>query len=227
MTSRFQKIGVICGVTTEAEAFVAGRAYATEQVGGLSVSRMALGAREIAVICSGIGKVNAAVAATALALRFDVDLLLVVGTAGKLSGIAGDCFMITEALQGDYGAQRPGEFVHYTAGSWPIGPAEVLYFQAEPLPDIGLPTARIVSGDAFVECPDHGAGLRDRLGGDLVDMETAAVAQAAGRLGLPWAAVKATTDDANGESAGDFKTNLARAAGQAAAALERAIGLLG
>jgi adenosylhomocysteine nucleosidase len=224
---KFQKIGIICGVEAEAAAFVAGRAFATEQVGELSIARMALGGREISVVCSGVGKVNAGVAATVLALRYGVDLLLVVGTAGKLSAIAGDCFVITEAVQGDYGAQRSGEFVHYTAGSWPIGAAEVVNFSAEPLPDVGLPSARIVSGDAFVECADHGAGLRDRLGGDLVDMETAAVAQAAGRLGLPWAAIKATTDDANGESAEDFSANLARAAGLAAAALERAIGLLG
>lgn len=226
MTLRFHKIGIICGVEAEAEAFVAGRAHATEQIGELSVARMALGGREVSVVCSGIGKVNAGVAATVLALRYEVDLLLVVGTAGKLSAIAGDCFMMTEAVQGDYGAQRLGEFVHYTAGSWPIGPAEVVHFAAHPLPDIGLPKARIVSGDAFVECPDHGAGLRDRLGGDLVDMETAAVAQAAGRLGLPWAAIKATTDDANGTSAGDFNANLARAARLAAAALEQAITLL-
>jgi adenosylhomocysteine nucleosidase len=226
MTLRFQKVGIITGVAAEAEAFVAGRAYATQQVGAFSIMQLILGGRGIAVVHSGIGKVNAAVAATVLALRYDVDLLLVVGTAGKLSAIAGDCFMITEAVQGDYGAQRPGEFVHYTAGSWPIGPAEVVHFAAEPLPDVGIPKARIVSGDAFVECPEHGAGLRDRLGGDLVDMETAAVAQAAGRLGLPWAAIKATTDDANGESVGDFNANLARAAGLAAAALERAIGLL-
>ncbi|CAN5120705.1 hypothetical protein BH09PSE3_BH09PSE3_20380 [soil metagenome] len=223
---KFQKIGIITGVAAEAEAFVAGRAYATERAGELSVARLALAGRDIAVVHSGIGKVNAAVSATVLALRYDVDLLLVVGTAGKLSTIPGDCFVITEAVQGDYGAQRPGEFVHYTAGSWPIGPAEVVHFAAVPLPDVGLPNARIVSGDAFVECPEHSAGLRDRLGGDLVDMETAAVAQAAGRLGLPWAAIKATTDDANSESAGDFNANLARAAGLAAAALERAIALL-
>jgi adenosylhomocysteine nucleosidase len=227
MTLRFQIIGIICGVEAEAEAFVSGRAHAIERVGEMSVARMALGGRDIAVVHSGIGKVNAAVAATVLALRYKVDLLLVVGTAGKLSAIPGDCFMITEAVQGDYGAQRPGEFVHYTAGSWPIGPAEVGHFAAHPLPDVGIANARIVSGDAFVECPDHSAGLLDRLGGDLVDMETAAVAQAAGRLGLPWAAIKATTDDANGESVGDFNANLARAAGLAAGALERAIGLLG
>ena len=49
------------------------------------------------------------------------------------------------------------------------------------------------------------------------------MAQVAERLGLPWAAIKATTDEANGESAGDFSANLARAARRAADAAEAVI----
>jgi adenosylhomocysteine nucleosidase len=45
-------------------------------------------------------------------------------------------------------------------------------------------------------------------------------------LGLPWAAIKATTDEANGESAGDFQENLRDAAQRAAEAAERAIAQL-
>ena len=58
--------------------------------------------------------------------------------------------------------------------------------------------------------------MATQLDAALVDMETAAVAQVAERFGLPWAAIKATTDEANGESAGDFSANLARAARRAA-----------
>jgi adenosylhomocysteine nucleosidase len=54
-------------------------------------------------------------------------------------------------------------------------------------------------------------------------MEVAAVAQAAEALGLPWAAIKAVTDGADGESAGDFNANLKRAARKAADAMERLI----
>ena len=54
-------------------------------------------------------------------------------------------------------------------------------------------------------------------------METGALAQVAQRLGLPWAGIKATTDDANGESAGDFQANLLLAARRAAEAAERSI----
>jgi adenosylhomocysteine nucleosidase len=49
------------------------------------------------------------------------------------------------------------------------------------------------------------------------------VAQASMRLRKPWAAIKAVTDDANGDSAGDFHTNLVRAARIAGAAIERLV----
>lgn len=90
------------------------------------------------------------------------------------------------------------------------------------MPDIGLPKVRLITGDCFVENADHGRRLHKNLGGHLIDMETAAVAQAAKRLGVPWAAIKATTDNADGDS-GDFQTNLKRASRTAAEAAERMI----
>lgn len=217
------RIAIVTGVEEEAAAFLPDQAGAVVRHGPLEARCLTLGDHAVAISCCGVGKVNAATAATMLALGQDADLLMIIGTAGKLSDIAGDCFLIDEAVQGDYGAQRPGGFAHFTAGSWPIGEARVEAFRAHPLPDVGLPRARIVTGDAFVECPDHSLRLREGLGGDLVDMETGALAQAALRLGLPWAAIKATTDDANGASAGDFQSNLRRAARRAAEAAERSL----
>ena len=226
MPRRFQNIGIITGVEAEANAFAPDAVRTSEIVRHLMVRRLALAGRDVSITCSGIGKVNATMAATILAVREQVDLLMVIGTAGKLSDIAGDCFILSEALQGDYGAWRPEAFAHYTAGDWPIGPGKLTPFKAFVLPNLGLPTARIVTSDAFVECPSRSADLRDTLAADLVDMETAAVAQVATCLGIPWAAIKATTDGANGESAGDFNANLARASSMAAAAAERLIALL-
>jgi len=45
-------------------------------------------------------------------------------------------------------------------------------------------------------------------------------------LGLLWCAIKAATDEANADSAGDFHAKLAATARRAAEAAERAIGLL-
>ena len=151
------KISIITGVQEEADAFLPGQYERVEQHGHLSVRFVALGAHEVAITCCGVGKVNAALAATLLATLTHAELLMIIGTAGKLSDISGDCFLLHEAVQGDFGAQRPQGFTHYTAGSWPIGPASVEAFRAHPLPDVGLPRARIVTGDCFVECPDRGA----------------------------------------------------------------------
>lgn len=220
------RIAIITGVQEEADAFLPGQYDRVEQHGHLSVRFVTHATHQVAIACCGVGKVNAALAAAMLASLIHAELLMIIGTAGKLSDIVGDCFLLHEAVQGDYGAQRREGFTHYTAGSWPIGPAEVAAFRAHPLPNVGLPQTRIVTGDSFVECPDHSMRLRDGLSGDLVDMETGALAQVAVRLGLPWAGIKATTDDANGESAGDFQTNLLRAARRAAEAAERVLTLL-
>ena len=91
---------------------------------------------------------------------------------------------------------------------------------------LALPQARIATADCFVKCPDRSGYLRDVLKADLVDMETAAVAQIAALLDLPWAGIKAVTDGANSDSSGDFHANLERAANLAAAEAARFIELL-
>jgi len=165
-------------------------------------------------------------AATLLAAQDDCDLLLVIGSAGLIKPRNEHCYWIESAVQHDYGSERPGTFVHYTAGEWPLGPAKVSPFLAMNNPGLDLPHARIASGDSFIECPDHARFLAEGLSADLVDMETAAIAQVADRFGLPWAAIRAVSDDANGDSAGDFQTNLRRAARMAGEAAERLVALI-
>jgi adenosylhomocysteine nucleosidase len=183
-----------------------------------SVRVITLADRTIIIATSGIGKVNAALAASKLVLNHRATMLFVIGTAGAL-GTRHGAFLLTEAIQIDYGARRPGGFAHFKAGAWPIGEASCPPFKAMAI-NSALPRARIATSDAFVECPDHAAYIRDTLGCDLIDMETAAVAQAADRLGVRWMGVKTTTDGADGGSAGDFSANLRRASYDAAQAAE-------
>lgn len=221
-----RRVGIISGVPEELAAFRPDLPRTPRPLGNATVEQLVHDDVDVLLACLGIGKVAAATAATLLAGEARVDLLLVLGTAGKISDIDGHLFRISEAVQGDYGAMRSSGFVHYPAGTLPIGPARQAHFAAAPLPDLGLPAARIATGDMFVECATHSGRLRDGLAADLVDMETAAVAQAATLLGLPWTAIKATTDGADGDSAGSFAANLATAARAAAEAAERLISAL-
>jgi len=191
-----------------------------DRVGGLFAERRRVVAgHDVTIATCGLGKVNAALCVGALAS--DADMLLMTGTCGSL-GAAPGAYWIAEALQHDYGASQPGLFRRYRAGEWPIGEAGEAHFSAMADPGLGLPHARIASGDSFVACPDAAADLAS-LGATLVDMEVGAVAQIAARLGKPWAAVKAVTDEANDDSAGDFHANLVRAAEAAAREVERLI----
>jgi len=185
-----------------------------------------LGHDVIVRVC-GIGKVNAAVAATRLLIEDRCELLLVVGTAGGLAGCPSGCFWVASAVQHDYGARRSTGFAHYSAGAWPIGPASVTAHAATDDPGVGLPHVRIASGDAFIECPDHADDLVRALDAQIVDMETAAVAQVAAAFNIPWAAIKAVSDGANGESGHDFQANLTRAARAAGEGAARFVALLG
>lgn len=228
MAAKISRIGIITGVQMEADAFLpaddAGETIASPFGPVLTTER---DGKAVFVHCTGIGKAQAAAGASWLIANHGVDLLLCIGTAGRISPTEGDCLYLHEAVQADYGAQQSGRFAHYKAGAWPIGPHEWTPFAALPQPDgLGLTNARIATADAFIECPDRSSYLRDTLACQLVDMETGAVAQIADKAGLPWAGIKACTDDADGAGAGDFEANLARAANAAADATKRLIALL-
>lgn len=213
---------ILAALAQEADALFP----AVGTTGVVPVRRLVAHGHDVAIATCGLGKVNAALAAGLLGS--DADLILMTGTCGAL-GAAPGAYWIAEAVQHDYGAAHPGTFRRYRAGDWPMGDAgpesSGAHFSAMPDPGLGLPHARIASGDSFIACPDAAADLAS-LGATLVDMEVGAVAQAAGRLGKPWAAIKAVTDGANDASGGDFRANLTRAARQAAAAVERLVAML-
>ncbi|MEO0441348.1 MAG: 5'-methylthioadenosine/S-adenosylhomocysteine nucleosidase [Pseudomonadota bacterium] len=229
--SKIERIAVITGVNEEAEALLPlAPAEHRDSPLGL-VRKVEHCGKQISILCPGIGKVHAAGAAIYLHEAIRPDLFMVIGTAGQVSQLAGDCFYLDEALQADYGtldnSRGNDGFTHYNAGAWPIGPSDWKPFRALPMPpELNLPPARIATADMFVKCPERSGYLRDELKADLVDMETAAVAQICGRLDRPWAGIKAITDGADGDSGSDFHANLIDAANRAAEATDRFIRLL-
>ncbi|WP_227340197.1 5'-methylthioadenosine/S-adenosylhomocysteine nucleosidase [Sphingopyxis sp. P8] len=211
---------ILAALPEEADAMFLGAGEYEE--GPFRARHLAAYGHDLVIVTCGLGKVNAALAAGVFGA--DADLLLMSGTCGSL-GAAPGAYWIAEALQHDYGATHPGLFCRYRAGDWPMGEAGEAHFAAMADPGLGLPHARIASGDSFVACPDAAADLAT-LGATLVDMEVGAVAQAAARLGKPWAAIKAVTDEANGDSGGDFQANLIRAARVAGLEVERLVAML-
>ena len=215
------QILILAALPEEADAVFTGQGSVVDA--GFPVRDLVVDDASLRIVTCGLGKVHAALATGLYAA--DADLVIMTGTCGALNAAPGQAYWIGEAVQHDYGTRDAQSFRRYRGGTWPMGDAGELHFAAIADPGLGLPHARIASGDAFVACPDAAAEMVDVLGASLVDMEVAAVAQCATRLDRPWAAIKAVTDDANGDSSADFRANLLRAAGQAAEGVERLIAM--
>ena len=206
-------IGIVTGLEAEADAFFPND--------GLQDSAVAFSCRAgdgWAVACAGIGKVHAAMAAQHLAMR-GCDLLMSLGVAGALDPAIGTGpFWLTHAVQHDYGAARADGFVAFRGGTMPLGEPRNIEFAAIEDPGSGLVAARIATGDCFVENAAGAQALALRHDAQLVDMESAAIAQVAAAHGLGFAGIRAVSDGANEDSADSFQATLARAADAAAKA---------
>ena len=220
VASRPRMIGLVTGLLEEAQAFRPG-------LGEVDRTRPFYcrhGERFI-VACAGIGKVNAALASTCL-INHGCDLLVSLGVAGRLCDGPHGPHWIRDAIQHDYGARRADQFARYRAGNLPFGECALEPYQAVADPGLGLPAARILSGDSFIEDEGHAAQLQQSLDGELIDMETGAIAQVACMYGVPWAGIRSVSDRADTGSVAEFQTNLNRAAKEASAAADRFLRML-
>jgi 5'-methylthioadenosine/S-adenosylhomocysteine nucleosidase len=81
---------------------------------------------------------------------------------------------------------------------------------------IGSRDGIIVTGDAFVANPAQRDEMRRSLKASAVEMEGAAVAQVCSQLGVPFIVIRAITDNADGGTIDDYRTNLDAASRNAA-----------
>ncbi len=148
------------------------------------------GKDDVLVIC-GIGKSNAAMAVACLSCRFSLSRIINAGAAGctheKFS--LGDIFQVSRAVEYD----RP----HIVSKK----PREMI-------PDTldGLPCAVLATQDVPVTLAEKRMELSTMA--DLVDMEGAAVLQAAKKFGLPAYLFKIVTDTPAHEKDADIIRNI-------------------
>ena len=171
--------------------------------------------KEVTVVRSGIGKVNAAVCAQILASVFHVDTLINTGIAGSLDAKIdiGDMVISTDALHHDMDA---------TAFGYPLGEVprmDILAFPAdeklirlaveaneEANPDIHTFTGRVVSGDQFVASDEVKEKIRSNFGGLCTEMEGAAIAHTAYLNDISYVIIRAISDKADGSASEDYPT---------------------
>ena len=177
--------------------------------------------KKVVVVRSGIGKVNAAICTQILIDDFHAEVVINTGIAGSLNADIniGDIVVSTDLIHHDMNAVAFG----YPVGQIPQMDAfsfhsddalRKLAVQAckEVNPDIEVFEGRIASGDQFVA----DQGVKDfvvkEFGAYAVEMEGAAIAQAAYLNNVPFLVIRAFSDKADGSAEMDYPTFEAMAA---------------
>ena len=174
-----------------------------------------LDGKDVVVVRSGIGKVNAGICAQILADLFEVDTLINTGVAGSLDAALdiGDIVISTDAVQHDMDVSALGDPVgqipRMDTFAFPADERLVqLAVQAneEANPDIHTFTGRVVSGDQFVSDGSVKERLVTQFQAKCTEMEGAAIAQAAYLNRISCVIIRAISDKADNSSTMDYPT---------------------
>jgi adenosylhomocysteine nucleosidase len=176
------------------------------------------GAEPLVLALSGIGKVNAAAAATLLLSAFGASTLIFSGVAGGLDPElpVGSVLLADRLAIHDYGLMARGRLTVTASGGIPLGAPELA-----DLPPLSAPVAAVlervaravrpqletpvrlggvITADYFLNCADTRTDLHARFGASAIDMESGAVNQIAEAWGAPLYVIRTLSDLAGEES---------------------------
>ncbi len=209
-------IGIIGAMEMEIAGLVAAlEAPETAVYCGQRFTSGTLGGASVVVAKCGAGKVNAAMCAAAMLLRYAPSVVVSTGVAGGIGdGVKiGDLVVATHAVQYDYDTTAIGEpkaFVNVAGTEMtelPVSEAHSALL-AQYAADIysGVHRGVIATGDRFVADPAFCAALRAEFGAIACEMETGAIAHVCAANGTPFCGLRAISDNANDDGKVDFLT---------------------
>lgn len=179
--------------------------------------------KEVVLLKSGIGKVNAAMATTIMHERFNPAHIINTGSAGGFSKNLkiGDIVISTEVVHHDVDVTA----FDYAYGQVPGMPAafpadaDLVLKAAEAINKLSVnyEEGLIATGDSFMEDPDHTAFVQGKFPAmAAAEMEAAAIAQVCYQYQKPFVIIRALSDIAGKKSSISFDAFLERAAKNAA-----------
>ena len=187
----------------------------TATVAGMVFKKGQLKGKDVVVVRSGIGKVNAAVCTQILADKYNVDCVINTGVAGSLKNEIniGDIVISSDAIQHDMDATgfgyEPGVIPRMETSTF-IADEKLRKLAKECCervnPDIHVFEGRVVSGDQFISDKAKKEFILNTFAGDCTEMEGAAIAQAAYLNQIPFLIIRAISDKADDSATEDYPT---------------------
>lgn len=209
-----QELGILVETLAEKEEVpVLGNTYYTGR----------LGKHEVVLVQSGIGKVMSAMSVAILADHFQVDAVINTGSAGAVAdGLQiGDVVVADQLAYHDvdvtafgyaYG-QMAGQELYFPADQVLLENMRSVLVEQELVSQVGL----IATGDSFIAGQDKIAAIKAHFPQVLaVEMEGAAIAQAAVNAGKSFLVIRAMSDRAQGDANITFDEFIIQAGEQSA-----------
>lgn len=191
-----------------------------QTVAGMTFYQGTIKGKEVVVVRSGIGKVNAGICSQILVDRYNVEGIINTGIAGSLRNEIniGDIVLATTAVQHDMDATNFG----YPLGEIPqMGikefPADeklrelAMECSKKANPDIEVFCGRVASGDQFISSKEKKNWIQSNFDAYCTEMEGAAIAQAAYLNNIPYLIVRAISDKADDSASMDYSEFEAKA----------------
>ena len=200
-------IGIICALEKEAEKLKENMTQSkTEQVGRLVFTSGMLMGQRVVIGMAGIGKVNAAMCAQAMIMRYAPSLIINSGVAGSLSAQLdiGDIAVGTGVVQHDFDTTAVGDppafFSELNGDTFPCDSdvAQGILRAAE-AEGVHAVLAKIASGDQFISDASAKARIVDLFDAQACEMEAGAIAHVCYNNGVKCAVIRAISDSTDGE----------------------------
>ena len=169
--------------------------------------------KDVVVVKSGVGKVNAAMCTQILIDDFDVDAVVNTGVAGSLNNDIDICDVVvsTKAQQHDMDVTALG----YDRGIIPDmeksvfeADSKLIDLAKKSAKDAGLEInvfeGKVLSGDQFIGTEEAKNFLKKEFAGDCAEMEGASIAQSAYLNHIPFVIIRAISDKADGSAEVDY-----------------------
>ena len=187
----------------------------TVEMAGMVFCKGTLGGKDVVIVRSGIGKVNAGICTQILADLFQVDAVINTGIAGSLKAEIniGDLVISSDLVHHDMDAVSFG----YPKGQIPQ--MDVFSFEADKAladlaekvceevnPEIQVFHGRVVSGDQFIADKETKENISTLFAGYCTEMEGAAIAQTAHLNEVPFVVLRAISDKADDSASMDYPT---------------------
>ena len=186
----------------------------TETISSVEFFKGKISGVDTVVASSGVGKVNAAVCAQTMILKYAPDYIINIGVAGGLSpelGI-GDIAVAKNVVEHDMDTSPIGDELGFITGINTVfipcdeKLSQMMYEAANRVDGIKGICGTIASGDQFIASDAQRKHIIDNFGAVAAEMEGASIGHVCMMNNVKCGVLRAISDGANSDSAMDFPT---------------------